>query len=228
MKLRTSHWSIIIGITILAVAFILQTNLPSNRLSRLKPIDSATAVELYNPAGNSVAGNPNGTVTLVEFFDYNCKYCRQFHPKLLALAAKNPNLRIVYKEFLMFGPFSLPAAQAALAAQKQGKYLALQAALLSATHPLTQEEILSIAKTTGLDSKKLQTDMASPAIAQQIEHNNALVKTLHLQGAPAFIVTSSDIVKQPSHTDNPQYFHIGSGEQTESVLQKLITKVDKG
>jgi protein-disulfide isomerase len=190
----------------------------------LKPLPPTLANQLYNPAGNTVAGNPNGSLTLVEFFDYNCPHCRAFRPALEKLIAKNPQLRVVYKEYLLFGDSSIPATQAALAASQQGKYLALHSALLQATKPLQRDEILRIAQTVGLDTQKLAKDMQSPAVAQQIQANNTLVDTIGIEGAPTFIIANSNITKNPSQPNNKQYVFVGD-DNAAPALQKMIDAV---
>jgi len=186
-----------------------------------KPMSARIADQLYNPAGNTVAGNPNGSITLVEFFDYNCPNCRDFQPKLERLIAKNPELRVVYKEYLLFGEPSVPATQAVLAANNQGKYLDLHKALLQATKPLEQDEVFTIAKNVNLDPMKLNADMRSSGVAQQIAANNTLAKNLGIQGTPTFIITNRAIGKNIQPGDVKQYMYEGN-EGADIALQKMI------
>jgi protein-disulfide isomerase len=222
MKLRSSHFSILIGLAFLALAITLQIHF-SRSNSLLELHDPTIIAVLYNPQGNSLAGNPDGEVTLVEFFDYNCKYCRLLHPKIQTLITANPGLRVVYKEFLLFGEKSIPATSAALAAEKQNKYLPMQNALLTATQPLTEEAVLKLAQAIGLNIKKLKKDMSDPKIQAQIQANTALASRLEIDGAPMFIVANSQIAKDPTNA-TPQYLFTGS-DRAEIKLQQLIDKI---
>jgi protein-disulfide isomerase len=178
---------------------------------------------IYNPRGNVIAGNPKGDVTLVEFFDYQCPYCRKMTPVIDKLIERDPNLRVVFKEYLLFGPSSEPATRAALAANKQGKYLEMRDALMRATKPLTTPEIMQIAKNVGVDTKQLVNDMAAPDISRQIDENNQLANQINITGAPVFIVASSSIAN--SQTSNPQLFLMGAA--SEEKLKGMISKVRK-
>ncbi len=185
------------------------------------------AAKVYNPQGNVAAGNPNGSITLVEFFDYNCHFCRALQPTLEKIIAKNPDLRVVYKEYLLFGPFSLPATAAALAAQTQGQYLKLHNALLKANRPLDEKEVLKIAKEQGFNTEQLKTAMHSPEVKEQIIQNEKLVERINLDAAPAFYITSTRLAHDPTQPNIPQYFYVGS-EDAQDNLQKLIDQVRKG
>src|SRR5262249_9457414 len=144
--------------------------------------------ELVRDPASPVAGNPQGDVTIVEFFDYRCPYCKQVEPHLEALLKEDPKLRIVYKEFPVLGPESLYAARMALAAQKQGKYTAFHDAMMAAKGQITQETILTVARSAGVDVARAKTDMAAPDIQEIIKRNYALADALDIQGTPAFIV----------------------------------------
>ncbi len=146
--------------------------------------------ELLNDAGSPVGGNPQGDVTVVEFFDYRCGYCKGVAPDVKKLLQEDPNVRIVYKEFPILGPESALAARAALAAQVQGKYLAFHDALMAAKGPFTLPAILQIARKAGLDATKLRLDMDAPEIRATIERNRALADALGVTGTPAFVVGS--------------------------------------
>jgi protein-disulfide isomerase len=144
--------------------------------------------DLLRDAASPVAGNPNGDVTVVEFFDYRCRYCKAVAPTLKQLLAQDPKVRLVYKEFPILGPESLVASRAALAARAQGKYQPFHDALMSATGPLTKAEVLRIAGSVGLDVAALEKAMASPDIDRALEKNRALASALGLRGTPAFVI----------------------------------------
>jgi protein-disulfide isomerase len=146
--------------------------------------------ELYQEKSSPVGGNPKGTITLVEFFDYTCPHCKHSEPAVksaLEQEGTNGSLRIVYKELPILGPGSLYAARAALAADKQGKYHALHAALMDS--PVIDEPtVQDLAKQVGLDVPKLLKDMEAPEIAQALDANSRLAAELDIQGTPAFIL----------------------------------------
>lgn len=151
------------------------------------------AKDLFHNAKNPVAGNPKGKITVVEFFDYQCPHCVEMTPVIDAIIKANPEVRIVYKEFPIRGPASEIAAKAALAANMQGKYFEFHKALMAANRNLTEDDILKIAATVGLDVAKLKKDMASDAVMQQIKDNYKLAQALQLIGTPAFFVAKSDV-----------------------------------
>ncbi len=144
--------------------------------------------EIYDDPATPIGGNPQGTATIVEFFDYRCPYCKQVQPSLEALLKQDPKLRLVYKEFPILGPVSLTAAHAALAAQRQGKYDAFHAAMMAARGNITDDTVYQVAASVGLDVDRLKRDMASPEIARQLKDNLVLADTLNIHGTPAFIV----------------------------------------
>jgi protein-disulfide isomerase len=146
------------------------------------------AAELFHSKSDFVAGNANGDVTMVEFFDYNCGWCKKGLPEVLSLIEGDKNLRIVMKEFPIFGEASEYAARAALASHKQGKYWPFHLALLGHEGKLARENVDEIASAQGLDLAMLKRDMESPEIAETIARNQKLAETLAINGTPAFIV----------------------------------------
>jgi protein-disulfide isomerase len=151
-----------------------------------------------------VAGNPKGDVTLVEFFDYRCPYCKQVEPALEKLIGDDHQLRFVYKEFPVLGPDSETAARVALAARKQGKYDVFHRAMMATPGHIDEAVIYKVAATAGLDVDRLKQDMKSPDIDKELKSTLDLGTTLDLEGTPAFIVgdtivpgaVSSDALKQ--------------------------------
>jgi len=147
-------------------------------------------VALLRDPASPVGGNPQGDVTLVEFSDYNCPYCRRVAPVLAEAEAADPMLRIVYKEIPILGPDSVYAAEAALAADRQGKYMAFHRALMSAKGVAAEGLILAIAAKLGLDVARLKADVEDPAIQAAIDRNLALSRALRITGTPSFVVGS--------------------------------------
>lgn len=146
------------------------------------------APELFNDPRDPIAGNPDGDVTLVVFFDYNCPYCRKAAPHLPRLSKSDPNLKIVFKEFPILGPGSQFAARAALAADRQGSYEVYHHAMMSYTGALNQTSTLKIAETVGLDIARLKKDMEDPAIQGTIDGNLELARSLRINGTPSWVI----------------------------------------
>lgn len=144
--------------------------------------------KLLRDSRDQVIGNPKGDVTLVEFFDYRCGYCKQAQPIVMELIKADPKLRVVLKEFPILGPDSLVASRAALASVAQGKYAAFHEALIGSRGALPDDKIMEIAKTVGIDTDKLKADMSSPAIAAQIADAHSLAEKLAINGTPSFII----------------------------------------
>jgi protein-disulfide isomerase len=135
-----------------------------------------------------VGGNPKGAVTIVEFFDYQCGYCKREAAEMKKLLQADPDIRVVYKDLPILGPASVFAARAALAAQKQGKHEALHAALLETSEQLTDQGILRLAAEAGLNTAQLEKDMADQSVTAALDRNFQLQRALSIQGTPALIV----------------------------------------
>ncbi len=146
------------------------------------------AAELFHSKSDFVAGNAKGDVTMVEFFDYNCSWCKKGMPEVLGLIEGDKNLRLVMKEFPIFGEASEYAARAALASHQQGKYWPFHLAMLGHEGKLAAEDVDRIATAQGLDLAKLKKDMESPEIAETISRNQKLAQALAINGTPAFII----------------------------------------
>jgi protein-disulfide isomerase len=144
--------------------------------------------DLLHDPSSPVSGNPNGDVTLVEFFDYRCGYCKRAAGAVTKLQKEDPRVRIVYKDFPILGETSEMAARAALASRAQGKHQVFHEALLAAKGEMTKEEVLHIAAEVGLDAKRLEADMANPEWQTVIDRNRALAKDLGITGTPGFVV----------------------------------------
>ena len=154
--------------------------------------------ELLEDENAPVLGNPAGDITLVEFFDYRCPYCRQVEPYLETLIKTDPGVRIVEKEFPILGPASVYAARVALAANKQGKYKQFHDAMMAKKPNIDEATVLKLAEGAGLDIERLKADMNSPEVDAEIKRNSEIAKALRLNGTPAFIVGSELI---PGATD---------------------------
>jgi protein-disulfide isomerase len=127
--------------------------------------------EMFKNPASPVAGNPQGDVTLVEFFDYQCGYCKAVHADVRRLLESDGNARLVLQEFPILGPASLTASRAALAARKQDKYDALHSALMENRGQLDDDQIMRIAGSVGLDMERLKKDMQAPDIQDALQRN---------------------------------------------------------
>jgi protein-disulfide isomerase len=144
--------------------------------------------EVFDDPATPVGGNPQGDVTVVEFFDYRCPYCKQVHPAIQKLLDQDRKLRFVYKEFPVLGEQSDMAARAALAARLQGKYEPLHNAMMAAKGQITEEVVYRLAGSVGLDVDRLKRDMTDPEIDRALSANRSLAKALDLRGTPGFVI----------------------------------------
>jgi protein-disulfide isomerase len=146
------------------------------------------ADQIFRDKSDHVAGNPKGNVTMVEFFDYNCTWCKKSFPDVMALIDVDKNLKVVFKEFPILGADSEYAAKAAIAAGKQGKYLELHKAMYQHEGRVTKEAVDGIAAGIGLNMDQLEKDMDNPETAKIIVRNRELAQALAVNGTPAFII----------------------------------------
>ena len=145
-------------------------------------------LQLEQDSNSPNLGNPDGDVTVIEFFDYNCPYCRKAGQTVQELLASDANVRVIYREWPILGEDSVFASRAALAARAQGKYEEFHWALMNGEGRASEASILKLARDLGLDVEKLQADMTSPAVEAHIAQSSALARTLGFTGTPAFIV----------------------------------------
>ncbi len=144
--------------------------------------------EVQDPSGLPVAGNPQGDVTVVEFFDYNCGYCKAVNAEVDGLLASDRGIRLVHREFPILSQTSKTAAEAALAANMQGKYLEMHDKLISFSESLSEEDVYRMAGEIGLDVAKLRTDMQSEKVQAEIAKTRSLAEALNIRGTPAFVI----------------------------------------
>jgi protein-disulfide isomerase len=144
--------------------------------------------KLYARQGDAVAGNPSGDVSLVEFYDPRCPYCKRMLPALDALLHSDRGVRLIYKEIPVLGPASVTESRAILAAQNQGGYFKMQSALMSSAAEPTDAMIRDAATSAGLDPAKILADMKSPAVSKRLQDNLTLAHELKVEGTPAFVV----------------------------------------
>lgn len=174
---------------------------------------------LFNAPNSPTIGNQNGDVTVVEFLDYQCAHCKEMSNILESLIKSDNKLRVVVKELPIFGGASKYAAQASIAAIKQGpeKFLVFHKMLLEAPQPLTNQKVLEVASKAGLNTKQLETDITNKAVEDQINNNFKLAQDLGLLGTPAFIIANR----------NGSHVEYVPGAVTVTNLKQAIVKVRK-
>ena len=160
---------------------------------------STRAKEIFRSSDDHVAGNPTGKISVVEFFDYNCGYCRHSLPDVLKLIDSDKDVRLVVKEFPILGPGSVIAAKAAIAARHQNKYWNFHLALMRTPGTVDDAKVFDIAKSVGLDVAKLKIDMNKPEVAKILAQNHAMAQALGIQGTPAFIIDQTLIPGAPGY-----------------------------
>jgi protein-disulfide isomerase len=152
---------------------------------------------LFNSPRQVTLGNPKGDVTMVEFFDYNCGYCKRALGDMLQLLKNDPNLKVVLKEYPVLGPGSLEAAQVAVAARMQDKtgkkYLDFHQRLLGARGPADKAHALAAAKDAGFDMARLEKDLASEEVRETLRENMKVADAIGLNGTPSYVI-GSDVV----------------------------------
>ncbi len=147
--------------------------------------------EIFRDGYSLVAGNPDGDVTVVEFSDYNCGFCKRAHGEVAKLIESDGNIRLVVKEFPILGPGSVMAGRAALASSMQQdgeKYVEFNDALMMHRGSHSEATIMSIAEEVGLDLAQLEKDMESDEVAEKLKRTNDLAEILSINGTPAFVI----------------------------------------
>lgn len=150
-----------------------------------------TTAQLYYPAQDTIMGNPHGRVTVVEFFDYRCPYCREVQPALAELVRTNHQVRLVFRDYPLLGPSSGFAAQVALASGLQGKYFPVHYALFNLESPIDQSSIVGAARSSGVNIAQMMQDMTSAQVSSQLQSNAAWAQNLSFQGVPTFVIAAT-------------------------------------
>lgn len=158
----------------------------------------ANNATLFNSPHQVVLGNPQGSVQVVEFFDYNCAYCKRALPDMLSLLKTDPDLKFVLKEFPVLGPGSVEAARVAVAARMQDpsgkKYLEFHQKLLGGRGPADKARALAVAKEVGFDMTRIEKDMSSDEVKTTIDEDMKLADALGVSGTPSYVVGDELVV----------------------------------
>ena len=175
----------------------LEEKMEKEQAKKLKVAITDNAAEIYRRPDAAVAGNPDGDITVVEFFDYNCGYCKRGLHDVMKLVEADPKVRVVFKELPILSKGSEQASHVALAAKRQGKYWEIHKAMLNARGHIDEAGALKIAEKLGLDMDKLKVDMASPEVKAEIAQSEALAKKMGVNGTPHFLVGDRAIPGAP-------------------------------
>ncbi|WP_135078701.1 DsbA family protein [Terasakiella sp. SH-1] len=167
---------------------ILQQRQEQARLEEQKQALQTVRKEMIEGPLTPIGGNPKGDVTLVEFFDYQCGYCKRAFPAVMEVINKDQNIRYVMKEFAILGPESEVAARAALAAEKQGKYMDFHTAMMTVRGRLNADKIMKTAQSVGLNVDQLKADMQADDVSAEIKSTREIAQKLGITGTPAFII----------------------------------------
>lgn len=170
---------------IMTTVAVLTPALPAR--ARDNPMPEALRRDLERDPTAPVLGNPEGDITLTEFFDYNCHFCREMVGMMPRLIEADPRLRVVFREWPVFGPGSDFAARAALAALGQGRYWQMHAGLMGLRGRADETSVMRVAHGLGLDEGQLRDDMQSDRVARHIENSRLLADHMGLLGTPSFI-----------------------------------------
>lgn len=158
---------------------------------------SENAETIFRSKHAYIGGNPQGDVTVVEFFDYNCSYCKRAMPDLIKLMDSDDKVRVVLKELPIFGGDSDDAAKGALAAKMQGKYFEMHQKLFSDSGKADKAKVLRIANELGLDVEQLEKDMEGEEVEQALEEAREIAQKLGLQGTPFYLIGDQTIPGAP-------------------------------
>jgi protein-disulfide isomerase len=158
--------------------------------NKTKQAISGAKDKIFNDPNTPVLGNPKGNVTVVEFYDYQCGYCKMSQNAMERLLKDDKNLRVVYKDFPILGPLSVTASKASFASIKQGKFQKFHDALMDKKDHLNEDTLYQTAKEVGLDVDQLKKDMADASIQKQIDDNLKLGNDTGVRGTPMFIINN--------------------------------------
>ncbi len=181
----------------LEVQQALESKMEQAQAEKLKLALAAHADALYRDPDAPVAGDPKGDVTIVEFFDYNCGYCKRGFQDLARFMKDDPKVRVVFRELPILSKGSEEASRVALAARMQGKYWEFHAAMLAHKGQADLASAFKVAEKAGLDMAKLKADLAAPGIDAQIKKVRDLAQTLGINGTPHFLVGDRSIPGAP-------------------------------
>ncbi|MFG1375412.1 DsbA family protein [Xanthobacter autotrophicus] len=178
-----------------AISVLESRQMVQDASQRSKAVGEVRQLLVNSPRG-IVAGNPKGDVTLVEFFDYNCGYCKKALSDLQDLIKQDPNLRVVLKEFPVLGQGSVEAAQVAVAVRMVApdKYMAFHQALLNGRGQADRAKALAAAKEVGIDTALIQKQATSPELNATLDESMKMAEALALNGTPSYVIGDQVVI----------------------------------
>lgn len=198
---------------LIEVQSALEAKLEKDQAEKLKAFMAENAKSIYRGTNASVAGNPDGDITVVEFFDYNCGYCKRGMPEVQKLIQSDNRVRVVFKELPILSTGSEEAARAALAAKRQGKYWEFHQAMLANKGLANEASSLKVAESLGLNLDKFKADMKSAEVRDELDGMKGLAKKMGISGTPHFLVGDKSIP--------------GAPEDLHTQLESLVTDFRK-
>jgi protein-disulfide isomerase len=192
----------------LEIQTALESRMEELQAKRLQAAIAAQAEQIYRNPDAPVAGNPKGDITVVEFFDYNCGYCKRAFGDVAKLIEKDKSVKLVLKELPILSKGSEEGTRVALAAKAQGKYWEVHRALLNLRGQITEQTALAAAEKVGVDMAKLKTDMKGDAVTQEIARVRELAQAMGIQGTPHFLVGDRAIAGAPQNLLDVMSKHI--------------------
>jgi protein-disulfide isomerase len=192
----------------LEIQTALESRMEELQAKRLQAAISAQSEQIFRSPDAPIAGNPKGDITVVEFFDYNCGYCKRAFGDVAKLIDKDKSVKLVLKELPILSKGSEEGTRVALAAKAQGKYWEVHRALINLRGQVTEQTALAAAEKVGLDMTKLKADMKSDAVSQEIARVRELAQSMGIQGTPHFLVADRAIAGAPQNLLDVMTKHI--------------------
>jgi protein-disulfide isomerase len=177
----------------------LQAKMDKIQAERTAAIIRNNASEIFRPAFSPVVGNAKGDVPVLEFFDYNCGYCKRALGDVAKLIASEKKVRVILKELPILSKGSEEASKVALAVKMQGKYWEFHRAMLDSQGQANEASALRVAEKVGADMARLKKDMASAEVQKEIDETRALAQKLGIEGTPHFMVGDRIIPGAPEN-----------------------------
>ena len=184
---------------LLEVQNILEAKMEKQQAEKSKAALADNAKNIYRSTESPVAGNADGDITVTEFFDYNCGYCKRSFPEITKLISGDNKVRVVFKEMPILSKGSEEASRVALAAKLQGKYWEVHRGLFEAKGQANEAMALKIAEKVGLDMAKLKSDMDGPAVKAELKSAKELAGKMGINGTPHFLVGDKSIAGAPDN-----------------------------
>ena len=186
----------------------LELKMEKEQSEKTKAAIAKNAKDIYRHPNAPIAGNPDGDITVVEFFDYNCGYCKKGFTDIAKLIKADPNVRVVFKEYPILSADSEKAAMVALAARLQNKYWDVHQKLITSRGRATEATALKAAEEAGADMEKLKSDLKSDAVKKEVQRVKDLAKSMGINGTPHFLVGDRSIGGAPQDLYDQLASHI--------------------